>query len=71
MVGLDFDGTQAPTASTKAAEKAEKALVRSIFASRKEEEKFAQLKPISSDELLDATAFIRDLDAGWMRHLPR
>ena len=69
VVGLDFDGTQAPAA--KAAEKAEKALVRSIFSSRKEEEKFAKLTPITADELLDATAFIRDLDAGWMRHLPR
>jgi hypothetical protein len=72
VVGLDFDGAQvaAPRAE-KTAEKAEKTLVRSIFSSRKEEEKFSKLAPISADELLDATAFIRDLDGGWMRHLSR
>lgn len=69
VVGLDFDGNQV----TPKAERAEKAPtpVRSIFSSRKEEERFAQLKPISSDELLDATAFIRDLGDDWMRHLPK
>lgn len=67
VVGLDFDGTQV---TAPKAEKVEKP-VKSIFASRKEEEKFAELKPISSDEVLDAAEFIRNLGADWMRHLAR
>lgn len=71
VVGLDFDGAQVSSPRADKAEKAEKTLVRAIFSSRKEEEKFAKLQPISADELLDATTFIREMDAGWMRHLAR
>ena len=44
--------------------------VRGIFSSRKEEEKFSKMDAISSDEMLDATEFIRNLGSDWMRHLP-
>jgi RNase P subunit RPR2 len=67
VVGLDFDGTQV---TAPKAEKAERP-VRSIFSSRKEEERFAQMKPISADEVLDAAEFIRNLGEDWMRHLGR
>ena len=69
VVGLDFDG---PQVTAPRAEKAEKAAgPRGIFSSRKEEEKFTQLGPITSDEMLDAAEFIRNLGNDWMRHLKR
>jgi hypothetical protein len=73
IVGVDFDGSE-PTAAPRGerAQKAEKTeRVRGIFSSRKEEEKFGKLGPITSDELLDAVRAIKDLGADWMRQLPR
>jgi hypothetical protein len=67
VVGLDFEGNQVTAPKATQVEKP----VKSIFASRKEEEKFAEMKPISSDEVLDAAEFIRNLGTDWMRHLAR
>jgi hypothetical protein len=67
VVGLDFEGNQVTAPKPEKVEKP----VKSIFASRKEEEKFAEMKPISSDEVLDAAEFIRNLGSDWMRHLAR
>lgn len=75
IVGVEYESNDMPvpadrsdareTATAVAPQK-----VRGIFSSRKEEEKFAKLDAISSDEMLDASAFIRDLGSDWMRHLP-
>jgi hypothetical protein len=44
--------------------------VRGVFSSRKEEDKFQQMTPISCDELLNAHDFFKNLGSDWMRHLP-
>lgn len=75
IVGVEYESNDMPvpvdrseqrdTATAVAPQK-----VRGIFSSRKEEEKFSKLDAISADEMLDASAFIRDLGSDWMRHLP-
>lgn len=44
---------------------------RGIFSSRREEEKFAAMAPISGDEVIDAHHFFRGLGSDWMSFLPR
>ena len=74
IVGVEYESADAP-----APERIEREVVgagnaptrvRGIFSSRKEEEKFSQLTPISSDDLLNAHDFINNLGSDWMRHLP-
>jgi RNase P subunit RPR2 len=43
---------------------------RGIFSSRREEEKFSKLTPISSDDVINAHDFFSKLGSDWMRHLP-
>lgn len=78
IVGVDQRAAE--RAAERAVERPEPALAasshpstraRGIFSSRREEEKFAGLPPISSDELINAHAFIQNLGSDWMRHLPR
>ncbi|MEB3197752.1 MAG: hypothetical protein VKP62_11165 [Candidatus Sericytochromatia bacterium] len=44
--------------------------IRGVFSSRREEEKFSSMTPISSDDVLDAHDFFSRLGSDWMRHLP-
>lgn len=44
---------------------------RAVFSSKREEERFAKLDPISSDEVLDAHKFFSDLGANWSELLPK
>ena len=44
---------------------------RSIFSSRREEERFAGLPAISPDEVLDAHKFFSDLGSNWADLLPK
>lgn len=66
VVGVDFQGDDASPVPRPAARR-----VDGIFASAKEEAKFAKLPPIGVDEVLSASAFIRDLGGDWLRHLKR
>lgn len=75
IVGVEYESSDQP-APERTAER-EPALagtapnrVRGIFSSRKEEEKFSKLGPISNDDLLDAHDFINNLGSDWMRFLP-
>jgi hypothetical protein len=79
IVGVEYESSDVP-ASAAAGEKGDREpavsagpapqRVRGIFSSRKEEEKFSKLQPISSDDLLNAHDFIANLGSDWMRHLP-
>ena len=44
---------------------------RAIFTSRREEERFAAMDPISVDEVLDAHDFFSNLGANWIDLLPK
>ncbi|MBU6429226.1 MAG: hypothetical protein KGR26_09470, partial [Cyanobacteria bacterium REEB65] len=44
---------------------------RAIFSSRREEERFAGLEPISGDDVLNAHQFFKDLGANWMDQIPK
>jgi len=44
---------------------------RAVFSSRREEEKFSNLPPISDDEVIDAHKFFTDLGPNWMDQLPK
>jgi hypothetical protein len=74
IVGVEYESNDLPAAVGDRIERETVApapqKVRGIFSSRKEEEKFQQLEAISSDEMLDASSFIRNLGSDWMRHLP-
>lgn len=70
IVGVEYDAQQELAIPRKAEAAAPPARPKGIFSSKREEEKFAGMKAISDDELLDATAFIRELGSDWMRHLP-
>ena len=65
VVGVDFQA-ETPAPSKRQAPKR----VDGIFASSREADAFAKLAPIGKDEVLDASAFIRNLGSDWMRHLP-
>jgi hypothetical protein len=73
IVGVEYESNDMPVPASDRPEKEAVGgpqKVRGIFSSRKEEEKFSKMEAISSDEMLDASAFIRDLGSDWMRHLP-
>jgi hypothetical protein len=73
IVGVEYESNDLPVPASDRPEKeavGSPQKVRGIFSSRKEEEKFSKMEAISSDEMLDASAFIRDLGSDWMRHLP-
>jgi hypothetical protein len=44
--------------------------VRGVFSSKREEEKFSEMTPISSDDVINAHDFFASLGSDWMRHLP-
>ena len=64
VVGAEpgYEATPAPKAEKKAPP---------AFASRREEKRFAELPPISADDVLDASRAIQALGADWSRHLPK
>lgn len=72
IVGVEYESSEggrdkylpAPTSSYNVRSRA-------IFASKKEEEKFSNLSPISGDEVLDAHKFFNNLGANWMEMLPK
>lgn len=83
--GVAIVGVEYETSDTPAPDRAEREVVgagagaggpspvsrvRGVFSSRKEEEKFANLGVISSDDVLNAHDFFADLGSDWMRHLP-
>jgi hypothetical protein len=71
IVGVEYESNDLPAATERTErEPAAPQKVRGIFSSRKEEEKFSKMEAISSDEMLDASEFIRNLGSDWMRHLP-
>jgi hypothetical protein len=77
IVGVEYESSDSPSSSPDKHEREAVASagpapqrVRGIFSSRKEEEKFSKLSPISSDDLLNAHDFIANLGSDWMRHLP-
>ena len=44
---------------------------RAVFSSRREEEKFSNMQPISEDEVIDAHKFFNELSSNWMDFLPK
>ena len=74
IVGVEYESNDLPVPADRSEREATVAAapqkVRGVFSSRKEEEKFSKMDAISSDEMLDATEFIRNLGSDWMRHLP-
>lgn len=68
IVGVEYDGPgDAPRV------KAPKAPPRDemVFTNKKEIEKFEALAPISSNDVIDAHHFFRNLGDDWMRHFAR
>jgi hypothetical protein len=74
IVGVEYESSDAPVVPERTEREVAHAgnvnRVRGIFSSRREEEKFSKLQPISNDDLLDAHDFIHNLGSDWMRHLP-
>ena len=75
IVGVEYESSDAPVPERERTEREVAHAggtnrVRGIFSSRREEEKFSKLQPISNDDLLDAHDFINNLGSDWMRHLP-
>lgn len=72
IVGVEYEGA-APAVKGKAAAPAEQPVdkVGAVFNTRKEADKFDKLAPISSNEVLDAHSFFRELGSDWMKHLPK
>ncbi|MDB5100627.1 MAG: hypothetical protein JWM80_5048 [Cyanobacteria bacterium RYN_339] len=75
IVGVEYESSDAPAPERHEREAVSAGntapnRVRGIFSSRKEEEKFSKLGPISNDDLLDAHTFINNLGSDWMRFLP-
>lgn len=75
IVGVEYESPEGSTSDLPApsvsAATANSTRARGIFASRREEEKFASMTPISADEVLDASKFIASLGSDWMNHIPK
>jgi hypothetical protein len=67
--GVAVVGAEPGYEAAPAPKAAEPKKVAGIFASRREEKRFAELPPISADEVLDASRAIRALGADWARLL--
>lgn len=72
IVGVEYESSDV-TAPAEASREAAvgSTRVRGIFSSRREEEKFAGMPPISQDEVLDAHSFFTGLGSDWMSQLPK
>lgn len=73
IVGVEYEGGSETKEAAPAAAAAPAPVNRSrgVFSSRREEERFNSLPPISLDEVLDAHSFFSDLGDDWMKHLPK
>lgn len=75
IVGVEYEGEpqEAPTTANAnaTAQTVPISRNRGIFSSRKEEERFAGLPPISPDEVLDAHDFFNNLGEDWTKHIPK
>ncbi len=73
IVGVEYESSDvtAPAEASTREAAAGTARVRGIFSSRREEEKFAGMPPISQDEVLDAHSFFTNLGSDWMSQLPK
>lgn len=66
VVGAEPDYEAAPAPKTTEFRK-----TTGIFASRREEKRFAELPAISANDVLDASRAIQAMGADWARHLPK
>ncbi|MNK47714.1 hypothetical protein D3C87_665280 [compost metagenome] len=72
IVGVEYESSDAPAEAREAATAGSTGgRVRGIFSSRREEEKFSGLPPISPDEVIDAHNFFHDLGSNWMDLIPK
>jgi hypothetical protein len=73
IVGVEYEGGEAKEVPAQAAAAAPATINRGrgIFSSRREEERFSDLPPISPDEVIDAHGFFTNLGEDWMKHLPK
>lgn len=74
IVGVEYESADASAPSSEPAREAAAAgqsRVRGIFSSRREEEKFSSLPPISPDDVIDAHRFFNELGSDWMSRLPK
>lgn len=73
IVGVEYEGAQPAVKGGRPAAPAEQPVDRvgAVFNTKKEAEKFDTLAPISSEEVLDAHSFFRELGSDWMKHLPK
>ncbi|MEB3283914.1 MAG: hypothetical protein VKN33_01325 [Candidatus Sericytochromatia bacterium] len=75
IVGVEYESGEAPLPERPSREAvgAGAALgnrIRGVFSSRREEEKFSSMTPISTDDVINAHDFFSSLGSDWMRHLP-
>ncbi|MBO9541342.1 hypothetical protein J7643_12200 [bacterium] len=75
IVGVEYESAEASApsgeVSREASSQPQVSRVRGVFSSRREEEKFSGLPPISPDEVLDAHHFFANLGSNWMEQLPK
>lgn len=72
IVGVEYESSETPAEPREAATAGTTVgRVRGIFSSRREEEKFSELPPISPDEVIDAHNFFTDLGSNWMDLIPK
>ncbi len=70
IVGVEYEARDEARLEKPVREVAPANRTRCVFSSRKEEERFSSLPPISADDLLNAHRFISELGSDWTRHLP-
>jgi hypothetical protein len=72
IVGVEYESVDAPSEPAREFQPmATPPRWRGIFSSRREEEHFSKMTPISQDEVIDAHRFVQDLGVDWMKHIPR
>lgn len=73
IVGVEYEGGSEVKEAAPAASATPTPVNRSrgVFSSRREEERFSSLPPISLDEVLDAHDFFAELGEDWVKHLPK
>lgn len=74
IVGVEYEAAEAtaePAREAASAGQAHAHRVRGIFSSRREEEKFSCLPPITPDEVIDAHRFFSTLGSDWMGQIPK
>ena len=76
IVGVEYESAESPVGRDRSelaplATSGYNTRSRAVFSSKREEERFSKLDPISPDEVLDAHKFFSQLGSNWSDLLPK